>query len=122
MPLPPTNLAPPFVITRASHVVLTAADLGASRAFYANILGFSVSDHDSDALYLRGLEEAAHHSLVITGAAIRRPVPAWAFGYWPRTTWTAHGATSWPRACGPHGARIRTKAARCTSLTMPGCR
>src|SRR3974390_2309478 len=51
-------------MTRASHAVLTVKDLGASRAFYVDAIGLVVSDETKDALYLRGVEEAAHHSLV----------------------------------------------------------
>jgi catechol 2,3-dioxygenase len=70
MAIPQSAYPPPFNVTRASHLVLTAKDLGASRAFYVDALGFVVSDEDKTTLFLRGLEEACHHSLVIkTGAA-----------------------------------------------------
>ncbi len=65
MSLPKTAYPPPFNVTRASHVVLTVRDLAASRAFYVDMLGFIVSDEDQDALYLRGVAEASHHSLVL---------------------------------------------------------
>src|SRR5690348_5184092 len=65
MPLPAPVLNPPFNITRVSHVVLTSRDLDASQRFYSDVLGLVVSDRDSDAVYLRGLEEAGHHSLVL---------------------------------------------------------
>jgi len=65
MTLPAPVLDPPFNITRVSHVILTGRDLDASRRFYCDVLGLVVSDQDDDALYLRGLEEASHHSLVI---------------------------------------------------------
>lgn len=68
MSIPQTVYPPPFAITRASHVVLTSTDLAASRAFYVDALGFVVSDEDASTLYLRGLEEACHHSLVIKTA------------------------------------------------------
>lgn len=71
MAVPNIVFEPPFAITRASHVVLSAADLAASRAFYTEVVGLVVSDEDKDAVYLRGLEEAAHHSLVL-----RRGAPA----------------------------------------------
>jgi catechol 2,3-dioxygenase len=73
MNLPKPNLTPPFNITRASHVVLTVADLGASRAFYVDALGLIVTGETSDTLYLRGLAEVCHHSLVLkrrTGAPV----------------------------------------------------
>jgi len=45
---PPTNYAPPFNITRASHLVFTARDLKASRAFYTEVVGLVVSDENGD--------------------------------------------------------------------------
>ena len=69
MAVPKSTYPAPFNITRASHVVLTARDLGASRAFYVDALGLLVSDEDQDTLYLRGLEEACHHSLVVKKGA-----------------------------------------------------
>ena len=56
---------PPFNIVRASHVELGVADIARSRAFYVDCLGYIVSDEDKDALYLRGLEERNHHSVVL---------------------------------------------------------
>jgi catechol 2,3-dioxygenase len=60
----PANLNPPFNVTRASHAVMTARDLDATQAFYCDVLGLVLSRRDPDALYLRGLEERSHHSLV----------------------------------------------------------
>jgi catechol 2,3-dioxygenase len=68
MTIPRSAYPAPFNITRASHVVLRVRDLGASRAFYCDALGFAISDQDADALYLRGVEEACHHSLVLKRA------------------------------------------------------
>lgn len=65
MAIPPPVYAPPFNITRASHLVLTVRDLAASRRFYTEVIGLALSDERPDALYLRGLEEACHHSLVL---------------------------------------------------------
>ncbi|QTX04433.1 3,4-dihydroxyphenylacetate 2,3-dioxygenase [Agromyces archimandritae] len=67
--LPETNPAPPFTITRASHVSLGVTDLEASRDFYRDVIGLVVTEETDDAVYLRGLEEAAHHSLVLERAA-----------------------------------------------------
>jgi catechol 2,3-dioxygenase len=64
MPLPAVVTKPPFDVTRISHVVLTTRSLDAARRFYVDVLGFVASDQDGDALYLRGLEEGVHHSLV----------------------------------------------------------
>jgi catechol 2,3-dioxygenase len=63
--LPRTNHDVPFDITRASHVVLTVKDLAASRLFYSEVIGLIVTAQDGDTLYLRGIEEASHHSLVL---------------------------------------------------------
>jgi len=65
MPLPQTNFNPPFNITRASHLTLTAQDLPASRAFYTEVIGLIVSHEDANTLYLRGVEERQHHSLTL---------------------------------------------------------
>jgi catechol 2,3-dioxygenase len=65
MPLPARVLHPPFNITRASHIVLTVKDLDRSRRFYEEVLGLVVTRQDDDALYLRGVEESCHHSLVL---------------------------------------------------------
>jgi catechol 2,3-dioxygenase len=75
--LPQSAYPAPFNTTRASHVTLGVQDLAASRAFYVDALGFVVSDEDKDTLYLRGLEEACHHSLVLqrtSGSAAARRV------------------------------------------------
>src|ERR1700734_1054664 len=59
---------PPFNIVRASHVELGVRDLSRSRAFYVDCLGLLVSDETDDALYLRGVEERNHHSIVLRRA------------------------------------------------------
>src|SRR5580704_1911277 len=69
VPIPKPNYDPPFNVTRASHAVLNVKDLGKSRAFYVDFIGFIVSDEDKDTLYLRGVAEACHHSLVLTRAS-----------------------------------------------------
>jgi catechol 2,3-dioxygenase len=63
--LPQPVYRPPFNTTRASHVVLNVSDLAASRDFYTEVIGLVVSDEDSGTIYLRGMEEACHHSLVL---------------------------------------------------------
>ena len=63
--IPETNFNPPFNITRASHLVLTAHDLPASRDFYTQVLGLIVSDEDANTIFLRGVEERGHHSLTL---------------------------------------------------------
>ncbi len=69
MPIPAPVYPAPFNTTRASHVVWSVKDLGRARAFYVDCFGFAVSDEDADTLYLRGIEEACHHSIVLRRAA-----------------------------------------------------
>ncbi len=66
--LPQPVFDPPFNVTRMSHVVLTVPDLAACRHFYTEVIGLVVSDEDAHAIYLRGLEETCHHSLVLRRA------------------------------------------------------
>lgn len=70
MTLPVWNQHPEFSITRASHTVLAVTDLARSRDFYRDVVGLVVTEETSDAVYLRGLEEASHHSLVLEQADI----------------------------------------------------
>jgi catechol 2,3-dioxygenase len=65
MPIHEPVFDPPFNVVRASHVELGVCDLGRSRAFYVDCLGLLVSDETDDALYLRGVEERNHHSVVL---------------------------------------------------------
>jgi catechol 2,3-dioxygenase len=65
MDLPKPVLRPPFNVTRTSHVVLTVADLKASRLFYEEVAGLILTAEADGALYFRGIEEACHHSLVL---------------------------------------------------------
>jgi catechol 2,3-dioxygenase len=44
-------------VIRIGHVVLTVADLAASRHFYVDLLGFNVLHETDGALYLRGVED-----------------------------------------------------------------
>lgn len=66
MRLPAPNYHPPFNITRASHAVWSVRDLDASEAFYTQVLGLVVTARENGRLYLRGLEEVCHHSMVLT--------------------------------------------------------
>jgi catechol 2,3-dioxygenase len=68
MSIPKPVYHPPFNVTRASHSVVTVKDLGKSRAFYVDLIGFIVSDEDKDTLWLRGVAEACHHSIVLKRA------------------------------------------------------
>ena len=68
MPAPKHIFDPPFNIVRCSHVTLGVTDLARSRAFHEGIFGLHVTEATSDAIYLRGLEERQHHSLVLRKA------------------------------------------------------
>ena len=65
MPAPKHIFDPPFNIVRCSHVRLGVTDLARSRDFYEATLGLCVEEATRDTLYLRGLEERQHHSLVL---------------------------------------------------------
>ncbi len=65
MNLPTPVYKPAFAITRASHCVQRVRDLAASRNFYVDLMGLVVSDEDAGTIWLRGLEEGCHHSLVL---------------------------------------------------------
>lgn len=67
--IPEANFYPPFNITRVSHTVLGVSDLKASKNFYTKVIGLVVSEELDDALYLRGIEEVCHHSLVLRKGA-----------------------------------------------------
>jgi catechol 2,3-dioxygenase len=65
MPVPRHIFDPPFKIVRCSHVALGVTDPVRARAFYEETLGLHVEDDTADAIYLRGVEERQHHSLVL---------------------------------------------------------
>src|SRR5437763_16155085 len=65
MPIPKHVHEPPFNIVRSSYLALGVRDLVRSRAFYEAILGLHVEDDTRQAIYLRGVEERQHHSLVL---------------------------------------------------------
>ncbi len=68
MPVPQPQLNPPFNVVRASHVILTVADLAHSREFYEKIIGLDVTHADSTMVCMRGMEERNSHSLVLQPA------------------------------------------------------
>lgn len=74
MPLPDPVRRPPFDVLRLSHIVLDVTDPGRSRAFWAETLGLQITAEEEGALYLRGMEERGHHSVVLrrAGAAAAR--------------------------------------------------
>ena len=69
MSIPQTNFSPPFNITRAGHMVFTSRDLARSRNFYVEVIGLLVTEEDANTVYLRGVEEACHHSLTLKKTA-----------------------------------------------------
>lgn len=56
--------APPDIV-RAAYAELVVTDLAASREFYVDVLGLTVTAEDDDTVYLRPLEEFIHHNLVL---------------------------------------------------------
>ncbi len=68
MPIRRPAATPPFRIVRASHIEYGVGDLSASRAFWVDALGFIVTEQTADTLYLRGLEERNHHSVILRRA------------------------------------------------------
>ncbi len=56
-------------ILRAAHVELFVTDLGKSKQFYVEMLGFIVTEETNQQVYLRGVEERVHHSVVLTKSA-----------------------------------------------------
>ena len=69
MPVPKHIFDPPFNVVRCSHAVLTARDLDASRRFYEGSSACRWRMPSKDAIYLRGMEERNHHSLVLKRGA-----------------------------------------------------
>jgi catechol 2,3-dioxygenase len=69
MPAPKHIFDPPFNLVRCSHVTLGVRDLARSKAFYVDTFGLHLEDETKDALYLRGVEERQHHSLVLQKGA-----------------------------------------------------
>ena len=57
-----------FSITRIARTVLHVTDLEASRKFYVDGLGLIETESDDLHIYLRGLEEHSHHSLLLKKA------------------------------------------------------
>ncbi|HEV2376324.1 MAG TPA: 3,4-dihydroxyphenylacetate 2,3-dioxygenase [Streptosporangiaceae bacterium] len=55
---------PPDVV-RAAYAQLVVTDLARARWFWGEVLGFHVEHEDGDALYLRGMDELTHHSVVL---------------------------------------------------------
>lgn len=56
---------PAFGVQRISHVALRVADLERAGGFYVDVLGFVEVERGGGELYLKGVEEGQHHSLVL---------------------------------------------------------
>ncbi len=56
---------PAFDVLRAAHAEFFVSDLGRAREFYVDLLGLVETESDGERVYLRGLEEREHHSLVL---------------------------------------------------------
>src|SRR5688500_24581 len=69
MPIRPPNFDPPFNIVRIAYIDAHATNLALSRAIWTDPLGCIDTEETSDALYLRGLEERNHHSVVLRKAS-----------------------------------------------------
>ena len=65
MPIRPPNFHPPFNVVRVAYVHTHVTDLALAKAFWVDALGFVVTEEADDTLYLRGLEERNHHSVVL---------------------------------------------------------
>src|SRR6185437_589220 len=57
-----------FSIIRIARTVLHVLDLQVSRKFYVDGLGMIETESDENHIYLRGLEEHSHHSLLLKKA------------------------------------------------------
>ena len=97
MPIRKPVADPPFHVVRASHVELSVRDLARARAFYVDCLGYLVSGEESDALYLRAVEERNHHSIVLRKAGEPR---ALALGFKVASEDDLDRAARWFRAKG----------------------
>jgi len=59
-------LTPGFNIVKAGHIEFLVTDLKESKKFFADTLGFVVTEADKNHVYLRGLEDRQHHCLTLT--------------------------------------------------------
>ena len=65
MPIPQPTFTPPFNIVRVSHIEWCMTNMDYARDFYIDMLGYHCEEDLGDTLYLRGMEEFNHHSLVL---------------------------------------------------------
>jgi catechol 2,3-dioxygenase len=68
VPVRAPNFHPPFNVVRVAYADLNVTALSRSKAFWVDALGYIVTEETEDALYLRGLEERNHHSVVLRRA------------------------------------------------------
>ncbi|HET8927052.1 MAG TPA: 3,4-dihydroxyphenylacetate 2,3-dioxygenase [Microbacterium sp.] len=61
----PTPTSPAPDILRCASMEIVVTDLAASREFYVDVLGLTVTEEDEETIYLRSLEEFIHHNLVL---------------------------------------------------------
>lgn len=59
-----------FDIVRLAHAEFNVTDLDRARDFYVKGLGFIETESDSNHIYLRAIEDANHHCLVLTKADV----------------------------------------------------
>jgi catechol 2,3-dioxygenase len=69
MPIRPPVFDPPFHIVRCSHIEYGVTDILRSKEYWVDALGYIVTSEDKDTLYLRGVEEYNHHSVVLKKSA-----------------------------------------------------
>lgn len=65
MAIPIFNQNPPFNIVRISHMEWIVTDLGYAKEYYVDLVGYHLEEETSNSLYLRGMEELNHHSLIL---------------------------------------------------------
>lgn len=104
LPLPEPVFYPPFNITRMSHYSLTVHDLEESLRFYTGVLGLIVTLREGPTAYLRGAEEAAHHSLILRQIPASEAVTCDCIGFRVLTEAELDKAHDWALAQGhePH--------------------
>lgn len=60
------SLDPGFDVVKAGHIEFLVTNLQEAKKFYADTLGFTVTESDRSHVYLRGLEDRYHHCLTLT--------------------------------------------------------
>ncbi|HEY6282521.1 MAG TPA: VOC family protein, partial [Nitrososphaerales archaeon] len=57
---------PGFDVVKAGHIEFLVTDLKEAKKFYAETLGFVITEESRNHIYLRGLEDRIHHCLTLT--------------------------------------------------------